>query len=72
MKLTPLRTLPRDYQLPTNGAMQLPSMKVDSEDEEFFFVVLFYCNALLFNYIKFIITNRIEFSPSWPTTIKHV
>ena len=39
MKLTPLLTLPRDYQLPSNGACAasvLGTMKVDSEDEEFF------------------------------------
>ena len=39
MKLTPLHILPRDYQLPSNGgnvASMLGTMKVDSEDKEFF------------------------------------
>ena len=34
VKLTPLHTLPRDYQLPSNVAMQLPcwgQMKVDGQ-----------------------------------------
>ena len=37
--LTPLHTLPRDYQLTSNGgALLLPTMKVDSEDKESFFL----------------------------------
>ena len=38
MKLTPLHNLPREYQLPSNGTMQLGTMKVNSEEEEFLYM----------------------------------
>ena len=41
MKLTPLYNLPREYQLLSNGAMQLRTMKVNSEEEEFLYMYCF-------------------------------